>query len=258
MPVLLDRRDGGVLTLTLNRPRAYNAFTRELALALQRRLRLAGDDPAVRAVVITGAGKAFGAGQDLRELVALDGPPVEAILREQLNPTILLLRACPKPVIAAVNGVAAGAGCSLALACDIVLAAESARFVQSFAQVGLLPDGGATWTLPRLVGRQRASALALTGEPVGAAEAERIGMVYRVVPDESLGAEAADLARRLAALPTRAIALTKRALDAGATNTLERQLAVEDELQREAAATRDHREGVAAFLAKRPPVFEGR
>lgn len=258
MPVLLVDRDGGVVTLTLNRPTAFNAFTRELAFALQQQLRLADGDDSVRAVVLTGAGKAFGAGQDLRELVGPDAPPIEEILDRQLNPIIRLIRTLRKPVVAAVNGVAAGAGCNVALACDIVLAAESATFIQAFTKVGLIPDSGGTWTLPRLVGRQRASALMLTGDAVDAATAERIGMVYATVADRDLAPEAAKLAARLAALPTRALALTKRALDASATNDLDAQLALEDRLQREAAASEDHREGVKAFLEKRAPDFSGR
>ena len=257
MSVLQADRGDAVLTLTLNRPEAYNAFTRELAVLLQEHLRAAAADDTVRAIVITGAGKAFGAGQDLQELVADDAPPIETILAEQLNPIVRLIRTCPKPVIAAVNGVAAGAGCNVALACDIVLAAASATFIQAFTKVGLIPDSGGTWLLPRLIGRQRASALMLTGEPVAAAEAERMGMIYGAVPDDELHPRAAQLAARLAAMPTRALALTKRALDASATNDLDAQLDLEDQLQREAAATDDHREGVAAFLAKRRPKFTG-
>ena len=258
MPVLTVDRVGGVATLTLNRPEAFNAFTRELALALQAALREADLDDGVRAVVITGAGRAFGAGQDLRELTDPEAPPIEEILAHQLNPIIRLVRACRKPVVAAVNGVAAGAGCNLALSCDIVLAAESATFIQAFAKVGLIPDSGGTWILPRLVGRQRATALMMLGEPVDARRAEAMGMVYAVVADDELPTAAAKLAARLAAGPTRALALTKQALDASATNDLDAQLDLEDRLQRVAAATSDHREGVSAFLEKRTAAFEGR
>ena len=255
--VVLHRREAGVATLTLNRPRAYNACTRELALRLQHLLREASDDDAVRAVVLTGAGKAFCAGQDLGELVGDDAPPMGQILKEHFNPIIRAIRDCAKPVIAAVNGVAAGAGANIALACDLVVASERASFIQAFSKIGLIPDSGGTWTLPRLVGWQRASALAMTGEKVDAERALAMGMVYRVVPHDALADEVAALAVTLATMPTRALALTKRALEASATNTLDEQLALEDELQLEASATDDYAEGVEAFLAKRPPVFKG-
>ena len=256
--VLLSHFDDSVLTLTLNRPQSYNAFTEELARALQAELDRAHTDPSIRAVVITGAGKAFSAGQDLGELVGPDAPPMEQILREHFNPVITKIRACAKPVIAAVNGVAAGAGANIAIACDIVLASESASFIQAFSKIGLIPDSGGTWTLPRIVGWQKASALMITGDKLDATAAERLGLVYRVYAHDRLAAEAQDLARRLARMPTRAIALTKQALERSAGATLDQQLRTEDELQGVASETADYAEGVAAFLAKRTPEFHGR
>ena len=256
--VLLHELANGVLTLTLNRPKAYNAFTEELARALQTQLDRAQDSDDIRCVVITGSGKAFSAGQDLGELVGPDAPAMEQILREHFNPVVTKIRACAKPVIAAVNGVAAGAGANIAIACDIVLASEQASFIQAFSKIGLIPDSGGTWTLPRIVGWQRALALMITGDKLDAAAAERCGLVYRVVPHDSLAEEAQTLALRLAQMPTRAIALTKQALERSAKNSFGEQLDVEDEYQRRASQTSDYQEGVAAFLAKRPATFTGR
>ncbi len=254
---VLSARVGAVLTLTLNRPAAYNACTRELALTLQEQLSAAGADDSVRAVIVTGAGRAFCAGQDIGELTGEDAPPIEKILSEHLHPIVRQIRGLRKPVIAAVNGVAAGAGASFALACDITVASDRASFIQAFSKIGLIPDSGSTWTLPRLVGRQRATALMMTGDPVDAATAERIGMIYKSVPHDTLLDEANALAERLAAMPTRALALTKQAVDASATNPLDTQLDLEDRLQREAAQTADYAEGIAAFIAKRRPSFGG-
>ena len=254
---LLDRLSDGVLTLTLHRPGAFNAFTEMMARMLQVQLDRADADPNVRAVVLTGSGRAFCAGQDLQELVGPDAPPMEQILAEHYNPVVRKIRACAKPVIAAVNGVAAGAGANIAIACDIVLASERASFIQAFSKIGLIPDSGGTWTLPRIVGFQKASALMITGDKLGAAEAERLGMVYRVVPHDGLADEADALARRLARMPTRAIALTKQALDLSSQQSFNQQLATEDQLQRLAAETADYREGVAAFLEKREGRFIG-
>lgn len=255
--VLLRSTEAGVLTLKLNRPKSYNAFTRDLALQLQDALDHAHHSAEVRAVVLTGSGKAFSAGQDLGELVGEDAPPMGQILKEHFNPVVAKIRACDKPVVAAVNGVAAGAGANIAIACDIVLAAASASFIQAFAKIGLIPDSGGTWTLPRIVGWQKASALMLTADKLGAAEAERLGMVYRVVPDDALADEAHTLARRLAQMPTRALALTKQALEASSGHSFTEQLAEEDRLQNIAARTADYAEGVDAFLAKRSPTFRG-
>ena len=255
--MLLDSLSDGVLTLTLNRPAAYNAVTEMLARMLQVQLDRADADPDVRCVVLTGAGDAFCTGQDLNELTGPDAPPIEQILKEHFNPIILKLRACAKPVIAAVNGVAAGAGANIALACDVVIASERATFIQAFTKVGLIPDSGGTWMLPRIVGFQKASALMLTGDKLSAAGAEQLGMVYRVVGHEELPDAVSRLAHQLAGMPTRALALTKQALERGATQTLEQQLATEDELQRVAAGTADFKEGVSAFVEKRRPVFKG-
>ncbi len=255
--ILLHHIHEGVLTLTLNRPQAYNAFTEALARTLQAQLDAANLNPDVRAIVITGAGKAFSAGQDLGELAGPDAPPMEQILREHFNPVVAKIRVSAKPVIASVNGVAAGAGANIALACDIVLASDQASFIQAFSKIGLIPDSGGTWTLPRLVGWQKALALMITGDKVEATAAERMGMIYRVVPHDQLAAETQTLAQRLAQMPTRAITLTKQALERSASNSFERQLAVEDELQLIASQTSDYHEGVQAFLAKRPAKFTG-
>jgi 2-(1,2-epoxy-1,2-dihydrophenyl)acetyl-CoA isomerase len=232
-----------------------------MAAEVQAALREAAADPAVRAVVLTGAGRGFCAGQDLAEAVPPDGsapPPIADIVRETYNPVVRALRTLEKPVIGAVNGVAAGAGANLALACDIVLAADTASFVQAFCKIGLVPDTGGTFFLPRVVGFARASALMLLGDKLSAAEAQAMGMIWRVVPAASLLDEASALARRLATQPTRAFALIKRALNASLANDLDAQLELEAELQAEAAATEDFREGVAAFLGKRAPMFSGR
>jgi len=257
MSDLLSERDGAVLILTLNRPKSYNAFTRGLALALQAALDDADQDPDVRAVVITGNGKAFCAGQDLQELVGDDAIELGQILQEHFNPVVQKIRACSKPIIAAVQGVAAGAGANIAIACDIVLASEQASFIQAFSKIGLIPDSGGTWTLPRIIGYQKASALMMTGDKLSAQDAERLGMVYKVYPAEVFEQQVKALAQRMAAMPTRALALTKQALNDAMGNDFEEQLEREDQLQREAAATEDYSEGVAAFLAKRTPTFSG-
>ena len=247
----------GVLTITFDRPDKFNAFNRELALGVQEALRLAATDAKVRCVVITGAGKAFCAGQDLGEAIAEDGPTLRDIVAKHYNPIIKAIRELPKPVIAAVNGVAAGAGANIALACDIVVAHEKAAFVQAFSKIGLIPDSGGTFTLPRLVGFQHASALMMTGDKVPAAQAQRMGMVYQVFPDERYEGEVAALALRMAQMPTKGLALTKRALNAAATNDLNTQLDLEEALQTKAGKTYDFNEGVQAFLEKRAPEFKG-
>ena len=251
----------GVATVTLHRPEVLNSFTRPMSAELQDALRRAAEDASVRAVLLTGAGRGFCAGQDLAEAVPPDGsapPPIADIVRETYNPVVRALRTMEKPVIAAVNGVAAGAGANLALACDLVLAADSASFVQAFSKIGLVPDTAGTFFLPRAVGLPRATALMLLGDKLSAAEAQAMGMIWRVVPPASLMDEARALAARLASQPTRAFGLTKRLLNASLDNDLDAQLELEAELQAEAAATADFREGVAAFLAKRAPAFVGR
>jgi len=254
--ILFDIEDG-VARVTLNRPDRLNAFDGPTARLLQARLDECASLHEVRAVLLTGAGKGFCAGQDLAEVADPQGPPMSTILAEHYNPVVRKIRTMAKPVLAAVNGVAAGAGANIALCCDVVVAAQSASFIQAFSLVGLIPDSGGTWTLPRLVGRQKASALMMLGDKVDATEAERLGMVYRVLPDDGFPEAAMALARRLAAQPTRALALTKHALMLGETQDLDAQLDLEDRLQQEAAATYDHREGVEASLAKRKPVFRG-
>lgn len=252
----VDSADG-VATLTLDRPDALNSLTVPLKEELARAFRSLGRDRAVRAVVLTGAGRAFCAGQDLRERLEPDAAPLAAEVRERYTPIILAMRRLEKPIVAAVNGVAAGAGASLAFACDIRIAAESASFILAFGRVGLVPDSGASWFLPRLVGASRAAELALTTDPLSAADAERIGLVSRVVPGERLLDEAQDLARRLAAGAPVAIGLTKRALNHAVDASLEEQLEYEAVLQGIAGATADHAEGIAAFVEKRTPRFRG-
>src|ERR1700744_1622638 len=254
--VIFEIRDQ-IAFITLNRPEKFNAFTREMALLLQERLDECASLHEVRAVCITGAGKAFSAGQDLAEVVDPEGPGLARVLREQYNPIVTRIRNLPKPVVAAVNGVAAGAGANIALCCDVVVAAQPAAFIQAFSKIGLIPDSGGTYFLPRLVGWQKASAIAMLGDKVSATEAERLGMIYKVYDNEEFAGPARALTAVLAQMPTRALAFTKHALSYSATNTLEEQLILEDELQQKAALTKDYTEGVKAFLEKRPALFRG-
>ncbi|GLZ43244.1 enoyl-CoA hydratase-related protein [Actinokineospora sp. NBRC 105648] len=251
----------GVRTLTLNRPDAYNSLTVELKEALLTALREAGQDDSVRAVVLTGAGKAFCAGQDLKEHLALleagDPTPLSTVT-EHYNPIVTAITELPKPIIAAVNGMAAGAGASFSYACDLRIAADNAKFLMAFASIGLTADSGAAWTLPRLVGYGRAMEMMLLGKPVDAAEALRVGMVNQVVPAAELLSTTHALASRLAAGATTAYAKIKEAMLASAGGTLGEGLAVEGRTQAEAGASADHREGVAAFVAKRKPEFTGK
>ncbi len=258
-PSILITNAGSWTGLTLNRPDRLNAFNenvhRELAAALDR---IAANE-ACRAVLLTGAGRGFCAGQDLAERNVTDGAPdLGHTIESFYNPLIRRIRGLPKPVICAVNGVAAGAGANLALACDIVLAARSATFIQAFAKIGLIPDSGGTFFLPRLVGDARARALAMLAEPVTAAQAESWGMIWKVVDDEALLAEARGLTERLASQPAEGLALIKQALNASAGNTLDAQLDFERDLQRRAGRTPDYAEGVRAFMEKRVPRFTGR
>ena len=246
-----------IATITLDRPDTLNALTIEMKGELLRALGLVARDRAVRVVVLTGAGRAFCAGQDLKERQAPDAAPLAVELRERYNPVIRAMRALDQPIVGAINGVAAGAGASLAFACDLRVAAEGASFVLAFGRIGLVPDSGATWYLPRLVGAAKAAELALLGDPLAARDAERFGLVARVVPGEALAAEARTMAARLAALAPGALAATKRALDRAWSVDLDR--ALEDEAYRQgvAGASHDHAEGMAAFLEKRPPRFTG-
>jgi 2-(1,2-epoxy-1,2-dihydrophenyl)acetyl-CoA isomerase len=259
--VVLCERAEGVLTLTLDRPDKLNAFTTELHQELAAALDAAAADRSVRAILLTGAGRGFCAGQDLqaRALSMSAGAPFDGggTIETWYNPLVRRLRRMAKPVVCAVNGVAAGAGANLALACDIVLAARSASFIQAFCRIGLVPDTGGSFFLPRLVGTARAAALMLLGEKISAEEAAQWGLIWRVVEDDALMDEARRLTQHLARQPTRALALIKEALNASHGNTLDAQLDLERDLQRVAAATADFREGVAAFLEKRPANFTG-
>lgn len=259
---VLAEQDGGVLLLTMNRPEVLNAFDHRMPFELVDAFTSAGNDPSVRCVVLTGAGRGFNAGADLEGVRARyddpRGPRIGELVRERYIPLVLALRRLEKPVIAALNGVAAGAGSSLALACDLRIASERASFVQAFVRIGLIPDTGGTLFLPLLVGLGRASELAFSGERVGAQRALEIGLVERVVPADELMPAALAWAHELAALPTTAIGLTKRAFNAAHLARLEEQLELEADLMEQAGRTVDHREGVNAFLEKRPPVYHGR
>jgi 2-(1,2-epoxy-1,2-dihydrophenyl)acetyl-CoA isomerase len=246
-----------VATVTLDRPEALNALTVAAKVELLRAFEAISADTAVRAVVLTGAGRAFCSGQDLKERLAPDAAPLDVELRERYNPVIRAMRALDRPIVGAINGVAAGAGASLAFACDLRIAAEEASFLLAFGRVALIPDSGATWLLPRLVGPAKAAQMAFLGEPLGAGDAERFGLVAQVVPAARLMDEARAMAGRLAGLAPRAVSLTKRALDAAWGTTFEEALELEARFQGEAGATADHAEGIAAFLEKRPPRFTG-
>ncbi len=250
--------DGAVAVVTLNRPDKLNSFTWDMHQELKHALDQV-EQAKVRALVLTGAGRGFCAGQDLGDprFAGAERIDVGETLEQNFNPLIMRLRNMPFPVICAVNGVAAGAGTNLALACDIVLAARSARFIQAFARIGLLPDAGGTWLLVHLVGEARAKALAMLADPLPAEQAEAWGLIWRAIDDDRLMDEALSLGRRLAEGPTRALAFAKQAIHAAAANDLTTQLDLERDLQRELAATDDFREGVDAFLAKRKPVFRG-
>ena len=261
MSSILVSQEAGVLTITLNRPDKLNAFNPEMHRLLRKALERALDEPEVRALLLTGAGRAFCAGQDLSERNVDPGAAsidLSVSIGSHYNPLVRRLRALPKPIVCAVNGVAAGAGASIALACDIVLAARSASFVQAFSRIGLVPDSGGTYFLPRLVGSARAMGLALLADKLSAEDAERWGLIWKAIEDAKLLEEARTLATRLAAGPTKGYGLLKKALDASHGNSLDAQLDLERDLQREAGFSEDYREGVSAFLQKRPPQFKGK
>jgi 2-(1,2-epoxy-1,2-dihydrophenyl)acetyl-CoA isomerase len=258
MQYITYNKADSVATITLNRPDKFNAFIREMALDMQACLYDASDDETIRCIVITGNGKAFCAGQDLAEAMDSQGPTLTKIVSEHYNPIIKAIRDIPKPIIAAVNGVAAGAGANIALACDIVIAQESASFIQAFSKIGLIPDSGGTYTLPRLIGMQRASALMMLGDKVSATDAERMGMIYKSFNDEIFTTEIQSLASKLASMPTYGLALTKQALNHSFSNNLTSQLALEDQLQTLAGNSDDYKEGTSAFLEKRVPKFVGK
>ncbi len=242
--------------ITLNRPEKLNSFNREMALLMQDALDKCKDE-SVRCVYITGAGKAFSAGQDLAEVVDPDGPGMQRILSEHYNPIVTRIRKLEKPVVAAINGVAAGAGANIALCCDIVVASENASFIQAFSKIGLIPDSGGTFTLPRLIGWQKASALMMLGEKVSATDAEKMGMIYKVFTQETFEENALLIAHYLAKMPTKGLAYTKLVLNNSVINCWEEQLQDEDIFQHRAAQTADYKEGVQAFLEKRQPNFKG-
>lgn len=255
--ILLEVRNQ-VGFITLNRPEKFNSFNRTMSLQMHEALDKCMRDDSIRAVYIKGAGKAFCAGQDLQEALDPDGPELRAIVRGHYNPIIERIRNLEKPVIAAVNGVAAGAGANIALACDIVVADEQASFIQAFSKIGLIPDSGGTFFLPRLIGFQRASALMMTGDKVGAEEALEMGMLYKVFSTSQFQELSEELAINLAKMPTVALAKTKKALNESMKNSLTKQLELEEELQAECGQTQDFNEGLEAFVAKRTPEFLGK
>lgn len=253
--ILFEIKDN-IAFITLNRPDKFNSFNREMALLMQEVLDKC-KDKSVRCVYITGTGKAFSAGQDISELTGEKALEIKQILSEHYNPIVTRIRKLKKPVVAAVNGVAAGAGANIALCCDIVVAAQSSSFIQAFSKIGLIPDSGGTFTLPRLIGWQKASALMMLGEKVSATDAERMGMLYKVFPDETFAEESKKIAATLAAMPTKGLAYTKQLLNHSFVNSWEEQLQDEDIFQQKAARTEDYREGIAAFLEKRNACFKG-
>lgn len=254
--VLLEIKNN-IAFITLNRPDKFNSFNKEMAFAMQAILDECAKNKTVRCILITGNGKAFSAGQDIAELTSENPPTISEILCDHYNPIITRIRNISLPIVCAVNGVAAGAGANIALACDVVIAANSASFIQAFSKIGLIPDSGGTYTLPRLIGFQKASALMMLGDKVSANEAFQMGMIYKVFSDESLQDESLNIATTLANMPTKGLAYTKFVLNHSAQNSLEEQLKLEDEYQQIAATTYDYNEGITAFLEKRKPVFKG-
>lgn len=256
---ILLKIENNIAFITLNRPEVFNSFNRDMALSLQSILDDCESNNTVRAIVLTGNGKAFCAGQDLKEVTSPElNPGFKKILEEHYNPIITRIRNIEKPIIGAINGVAAGAGANIALACDVVVAHEKVSFIQAFSLIGLIPDSAGTFFLPRLIGFQKASALAMLGDKIPADEAERLGMIYKVIPLETFEDEVNKLAYKMANMPTKALGLIKKSLNQSLTNNLEQQLAVESKYQIEAAGTEDYAEGVAAFIEKRKPNFIGK
>lgn len=247
-----------ICKITLNRPSVFNSFNQAMAYELQDTLKAAAANDEVRLILLTGEGKAFCAGQDLAEATDPNGPSMKDIVSKHYNPIIELIRTIEKPIVAAVNGVAAGAGANIALACDITIAKKSASFIQAFSKIGLIPDSGGTFFLPRIIGMQKSLALMMTGDKVTAEQADQMNLIYKAVDDEQFDSFVADFAKNLATMPTRALGLTKKAVNASFTNSLEEQLALEGLLQTEAGQTEDFKEGVQAFLEKRKPEFKGR
>ena len=249
---------GAVVILSLNRPEVFHSFNREMSHALLEALSTAEEDNNIRAIIITGSGKAFSAGQDLTEATAVDGPTIENILNEHYNPLVRSIRSMNKPIIAAVNGIAAGAGANLALCCDIILASNQSSFIQAFSKIGLIPDTGGTFFLPRMIGFHRAMAYMMTAEKMSAQEAKDCGLVFKIFDDQSFLEDCIGFATNLANMPTRALALTKKALNISFSNTMDQQIGVELLLQIEASQTHDFKEGIEAFLQKRKPNFIGK
>jgi 2-(1,2-epoxy-1,2-dihydrophenyl)acetyl-CoA isomerase len=257
MTNILFSIENAVARLTFNRPEVFNSMNQSMRQEMLEALATCEKDPGIRAVYITGSGKAFCAGEDLQEVVDPNGPSLTQIISTGYNPIVLKIRNLEKPVVAAVNGVAAGAGANIAFACDIAVAAASASFTQAFSKIGLIPDSGGTWTLPRLVGLQRATALMMLSDKISASEAAAMGMIWKVFSDETFAGDSLKLAETLAQMPTKGLALTKKALNQSFGNDFAAQLALEDKLQTAAGETHDYREGVAAFLEKRKPDFKG-
>ncbi len=257
MEIKIEQREG-ICLITFNRPKVYNSFNKPMAIALQQTLDDCAKDENIRAIVLKGEGKAFCAGQDLAEVIDPEGPELKSIVGEHYNPIISRIRSIEKPVIAAVNGVAAGAGANIALACDIVFAKKSASFIQAFSKIGLIPDSGGTYFLPRIIGFQKAMALMMTGDKVSAQEAEEMKMIYKAVNDEEFDETVMTFAEKLSQMPTRALGLTKKAVNLSFNNSMQQQLDLEENLQNEAGQTDDFNEGVQAFLDKRTPKFTGK